>query len=124
MTQKRNHPQRTRRLPVRFQNNETYKNSTHSPEANHYPSLSTTTIFLEHAQPQHPFESSRQKELDGLLLRGVFEYVNIDTVPPNTRIFNNRFIDTIKLPGTPHAFEKSRLVVQGYNDLDKDKILT
>jgi hypothetical protein len=31
-------------------------------------------------------------------------------------IFNSRFVDEIKYPGTDKAFEKSRLVVQAYND--------
>ena len=33
-------------------------------------------------------------------------------------------MDNIKFPGTDRAFEKSRLVVQAYNDEDKSTILT
>ncbi len=34
----------------------------------------------------------------------------------NHRIFGARFVDTIKNEGTPNAFEKSRLVIQAFND--------
>jgi len=40
------------------------------------------------------------------------------------RIFNSRFVDEIKNEGTDKAFEKSRLVVQAFNDTDKDLVLT
>ena len=39
------------------------------------------------------------------------------------RIFGLRFVDTIKNQGTPQAYSKSRLVVQGYND-DAEGLLT
>ena len=71
-----------------------------------------------------PFVESRQKEMNGLLEKGVFEVVSISEVPKNIRIFNSRFVDEIKNIGTANAFEKSRLVVQAYNDHDKMSILT
>ncbi len=40
------------------------------------------------------------------------------------RIFNLRFVDEIKNAGTDKAFEKSRLVVQAYNDYEKELVLT
>jgi hypothetical protein len=73
--------------------------------------------------PQRPkYEASRQKELTGLLERGVFEIAH--DVPQGTRIFRSRFVDQVKHEGTAKAFEKSRLVVQAYNDSEKSKILT
>jgi hypothetical protein len=45
-------------------------------------------------------------------------------VPQGVRIFNSRFVDEIKHPSTDKAFEKSRLVVQAYNDQGKDLVLT
>ena len=53
---------------------------------------------------------------------GVFEIV--DYIPPNSQVFKTRFVDEVKHAGTEKAFEKSRLVVQGYGDSGKDKILT
>ena len=37
---------------------------------------------------------------------------------------SQEFVDEIKHPGTDLAYEKSRLVVQAYNDLNKDLVLT
>jgi hypothetical protein len=70
------------------------------------------------------FVISRQKEIKGLLEKGVFELVNPKDIPQSNRVFNSRFVDEIKNPGTDKAFEKSRLVVQAYNDPEKDLVLT
>jgi hypothetical protein len=59
-----------------------------------------------------------------LLEKGVFEVVNPKDVTQGNRVFNSRFVNEIKNPGTDKAFEKSRLVVQAYNDLEKDLVLT
>ena len=45
-------------------------------------------------------------------------------VPAETRIFDRRFVDQIKNKGTEKAFEKSRLIVQAFNDSGKHGILT
>ena len=58
-----------------------------------------------------PFTDSRRKEINGLLEKGVFAVVTDSDVPQGVRIFNSRFVDEIKHPGTDKAFEKSRLVV-------------
>ena len=71
-----------------------------------------------------PFTDSRRKEINGLLEKGVFTVVTDSDVPQGVRIFNSRFVDEIKHPGTNKAFEKSRLVVQAYNDQGKDLVLT
>jgi hypothetical protein len=71
-----------------------------------------------------PFTESRQKEIRGLLEREVFEVVLPNQVPAGVRIFNARFVDEVKNAGTDKAFEKSRLVVQAYNDEDKLLVLT
>lgn len=70
------------------------------------------------------FAASRQKEVMGLLEKKVFELVGVSQVPPGIRIFNARFVDEIKNEGTDKAFEKSRLVVQAYNDHEKDQVFT
>ena len=58
-----------------------------------------------------PFTSSRQKELNGLLERSVFETVSLTDILLDTRIFNSQFVDEIKNPSTDKAFEKLQLVV-------------
>lgn len=71
-----------------------------------------------------PYIELRQKEISGLLEKGVFKAVNSEDVPVNIRVFNSQFVDKIKNTDTDKAFEKSRLVVQVYNDYNKDLVLT
>jgi len=54
----------------------------------------------------------------------MFELINLNNVSKEGRVFNSRFVNEIKNPSTNKAFEKSRLVVQVYNDLEKDLVLT
>ncbi len=79
-------------------------------------------VFLQDELPQ--YAASRQLEISGLLEKGVFEVALPSDVPAGTRIFNARFVDEIKNKGTEKAFEKSRLVVQAYNDGEKQIVLT
>lgn len=81
------------------------------------------TVYLQ-GDGNTQFSASRQKELAGLLEKGVFEIIKLADVPQGIRIFNSRFVDEIKNKGTDKAFEKSRLVVQAYNDLEKELVLT
>ncbi len=73
------------------------------------------------ALPQ--FAAFRQKEINGLIEKGVFQPVRTDDVSFGVRIFNFRFVDEIKHLDTDKAFEKSRLVVQAFNDQNKDLVL-
>lgn len=59
-----------------------------------------------------------------MLEKGVFKLVEPKDVPADARVFNPRFVDEIKNAGTDKAFEKSCLVVQAYNYLNKDLVLT
>lgn len=104
----RRNPARTHRLPKRFQES---------------PNLVAFINETENS-PQPSFVESRQKELNGLLENGVFRVVDATEIPLGTRIFNSRFVDEIKNPGTNKATEKSRLVVQAYNDREKEFVLT
>jgi len=54
----------------------------------------------------------------------VFEVTKLENIPSGTRLFNSRFVDEVKNAGTDAAFEKSRLVVQAYNDEEKKLVLT
>jgi hypothetical protein len=50
--------------------------------------LADVTVYLQSdVQPQ--FAASRQKEINGLLEKGVFEIVNRDDVPTGIRLFNS-----------------------------------
>ena len=80
-------------------------------------------VFIEDILEKR-FEQSRQKEIDGLVENGVFELVQMRDLPPGVRLFNSRFVDEVKDEGTDKAFEKSRLVIQAYNDVGKSLVLT
>jgi hypothetical protein len=74
--------------------------------------------------PGFSFEESQQKEIDGLIARGVFEFVRYDPRQHRGRIFNSRLVNEIKGKTTEAPYEKSRLVIQAYNDAGKEQILT
>src|SRR5438045_391132 len=79
-------------------------------------------VYLQ--EEDHQFTASRQAEMLGLLEKGVFEIASPHDIPEGVRIFNARFVDEVKNEGTAKAFEKSRLVVQAYNDEGKQQVLT
>ena len=62
------------------------------------------------------FTNSQHKEINELLEKGVFVAIIEKDVLQGICIFNSRFVDKIKYPSTNKAFEKSRLVVQAYNN--------
>jgi hypothetical protein len=80
------------------------------------------TVNMTEGEPT--YVESRQKEINGLLEMGVFEIINVNDVPPGTRIFGSRFVDEVKNIGTEKAFEKSRLVIKAFNDNGKNQVLT
>ncbi|EED17146.1 hypothetical protein TSTA_022030 [Talaromyces stipitatus ATCC 10500] len=92
-------PQRNRQLPARYRDD------------------LIQSVFAQ-------FDQSQEKEINGLLENGVFKVVKVDDIPKGTRIFNSRFVNEIKNWGTDKAFEKSRLVVQAYNDKGKEILTT
>ena len=75
-------------------------------------------------EPGAPFEVSDQKEVNDLVGRGVFSF---ELFNPNEhggyRIFKSRLVREVK-GKTMIPYEKSRLVIQGYNDVGKTEILT
>jgi hypothetical protein len=84
----------------------------------------TTPADISIMIQETPFANSRQKEINRLLEKGVFAAVTEKDVLQGVYIFNSRFVNKIKHPGTNKAFEKSRLVIQAYNDQGKDLVLT
>jgi hypothetical protein len=48
----------------------------------------------------------------------------ISEVSENVRIFNSWFVDEIKHSNISQTYEKSRLIVQTYNDHEKILVLT
>ena len=71
-----------------------------------------------------PFVKSRKKEINDLFEKNCFEVVSISDVFHEIKIFNSRFVDEIKNIDTIDVYEKSRLIMQAYNDDGKAKVLT
>ena len=75
--------------------------------------------------PGEPFEASDKLEIDSLLKRGVFLFEEHNrSIHGTDRIFSSRMVQEVKGLGTDTPYEKSRLVIQGYGDSDKELILT
>lgn len=71
-----------------------------------------------------PFQESDAEEINNLAARGVFEFVRFDPEKHGTkRIFKTRLVREVKGKATK-PYEKSRLIVQGYGDEEKEEILT
>lgn len=70
------------------------------------------------------FTLLRPKKISRLLKKRIFKLVNFKNVLADTRNFNLRFIDKIKNICTNIAFKNSCLVIQAYNNLNKDFVLT
>lgn len=71
---------------------------------------------------RNSFLASGQKKFNSLLDRNVFNIVpSLQSIVH--RVFNSRFVDSVKHEGTPHAFNKSKLVEKAFNDL-KHGLLT
>ena len=104
---------RSRKLSLRFRNFET-----------------DISIFLQsdsqndqQDQAPGPFVKSRKKKINELFEKGCFEIVLASDVFQGVRIFNSRFVNEIKNINTIDAYEKSRLVMQTYNDQNKAEML-
>ncbi|KAI0994429.1 hypothetical protein K3495_g13753 [Podosphaera aphanis] len=76
--------------------------------------------------PGAPFEAAQKQEIDNLIARGVFDFVNWEPKGKHAgvRVFNSRLVNEVKGKTTDRPYEKSRLVIQAYNDDGKDTILT
>ena len=58
-------------------------------------------------------------------MNATHRYVLTDhDIPKGARIFGSRFVDEVKHQGTDKAFEKSRLILQAYQDSEKSLVLT
>lgn len=75
--------------------------------------------------PGKPYEKSDEKEIQTLIDRGTFEFIIYNKEKHgNTRLLRSRLVREIKGKNTLEPYEKSRLVIQGFNDGDKLFILT
>ena len=70
------------------------------------------------------YTAFRQKEISKLLEKGIFKFISHAEIFSDARIFNSRFVDEMKNADTEKTYEKSRLMMQTYNDQIKGLVLT
>ena len=71
------------------------------------------------------FEQSNKMKIDNLIDRDVFEFESFDSIKhENIRIFKFRLVREIKDKTINSSYEKSRLVIQSYQNDEKQTILT
>ena len=85
--------------------------------------VANITIYLQN-DSNTQFSASCQKEVIGLLKKGIFKIIKLYNILKGTRLFNSQFINKIKNKGTNKAFKKLRLVIQAYNNSEKELVLT
>ena len=111
---------RLRKLSLRYRNTET--------DISIFFQNSQNDLLMQNMQIPAPIPTplveSRKKEINDLFEKSCFEIVSISDVFHGIRIFNSRFVDKIKNINTIDAYEKSRLVMQTYNDNGKAEMLT
>ena len=112
---------RPKKLPLRYKNFETDISIFLQND------FQNDQLLMQHMQAPtpvpNPFVESR-KEINDLFEKNCFEVVSTSDVSHGVRIFNSRFVDEIKNIDTVDAYEKSRLVMQTYNDQGKAEVLT
>ena len=62
------------------------------------------------------FKASRKKEYDGIVSKGGVKAIPRTELPDNANLIGNRFVLTIKEPGTPNPVYKARWILQGHQD--------
>lgn len=66
----------------------------------------------------------REKKIPRLLEKKIVKVVTSEDILSNTQIFNPRFINKIKYLGTNKTYKKIWLIIQAFNNQEKDLILT
>ena len=79
-------------------------------------------FLIENSFHLFQFIDSKQKKISDLLKKKIFEFVNKRDVSLDIRVFNARFVNEIKNENTKKTYEKSRLIIQTYNDSEKNQI--
>ncbi|KAI0994967.1 hypothetical protein K3495_g13215 [Podosphaera aphanis] len=139
----RRNPTRSRVLPKRFQHQNESEVVTNDPDIEGYESSTLDMAWIANKEkadfelalklrkdgiittPGAPFERSQILEIEGLIGRGVFEFTKFNPLQHSgERMFRSRLVNEVKGKATNTPHEKSRLVIQAYNDEGKEVILT
>ncbi|KAI6476885.1 hypothetical protein MCOR13_011804, partial [Pyricularia oryzae] len=74
--------------------------------------------------PGPPFEAADDQEVDSLIAKGAIEIMKYDPTLHKGRMWKTRLVREIKGQTSAQPYEKSRMVLQGYNDPEKEELLT
>lgn len=69
-----------------------------------------------------PYILSKYKKILSLLKKEVFQVINPKDVPVSIQVFNLWFIDKIEIADINKIFKKFYLIIQAYNDFNKNLI--
>jgi hypothetical protein len=112
---------RSRRLPRHLEDSQVYLSKKEEIDRTLALKLRQDGIITT---PGEPFEQSDMTEINDLIAREVFHFIRFNPkVHGNQRIYKTRLVREVKGKDIK-PYEKSRLVVQGYGDEEKDTILT
>jgi len=92
----RKNPIRERQIPSRFRQNLADLTIAYVPELDKVESFISGRFEWTTLDKKPDFTKSRQKELDGLLQKGVFQVIPAPEIPKGIRLFGSRFVDKIK----------------------------
>lgn len=67
---------------------------------------------------------SKLNKIAGLRKKNIFKVVTTTAIQTNAQTFTFCFVHEVKNESIDKTYEKSRLVIQVYNDQEKDLILT
>ncbi len=67
--------------------------------------IANTTIYLQN-NSNTQFSTLQQKEVTGLLKKGIFKIIKLYNILKRVRLFNLQFINKVKNKGTNKAFKK------------------
>ncbi len=67
--------------------------------------IANTTIYLQN-NSNTQFSTLQQKEVIGLLKKGIFKIIKLYNILKRVRLFNLQFINKVKNKGTNKAFKK------------------
>ena len=84
------------------------------------------SVYISHiVKTKNPpeFADIQQKEYDGIVRKGGVRPVLLSNLPPNSNFIENRFVKVIKDYGSPFERKKSRWILQGHTDREKDSIV-
>lgn len=84
--------------------------------------LNTQLVEIIRDEQDQRFIQSRQKEYDGIVSKGGIKVVEVSSVPPSSNIIGNRYVLSIKNPGTDAEKFKARWILQEHHDQYRHRI--